>query len=100
MDAFKSARLFNPGKVTELKPTAATVDSLKAFPLFKDSLVLSALKSELPAYIAAADGVPRELDPSEWWNHNKELLPHWNQGFNKVILCQPSLHLLKEFFRF
>ena len=30
MDAFKIARHFNPGKVTDLKPTTASVDTLKA----------------------------------------------------------------------
>ena len=49
MEAFKAARLFNPGKVTDFKPTAVTVDSLKAFPFFRiGGSLLSSLKSELP----------------------------------------------------
>ena len=32
MDAFNSACLFNPGKVTDLKPNATSVGTLKAFP--------------------------------------------------------------------
>ena len=31
MEAFKSARLFNPGKVTDIKPTADSVEALKVF---------------------------------------------------------------------
>jgi len=89
MRAFESARLFNPGKVTDLKPTAASVDGLKAFPFFKGD-VLNALKLELPSYLAAADGTPREVNALEWWNHNKSTLPQWSQAFNKVILVQPS----------
>ena len=69
MEACKSARLFNPGKVTDLKPTAASLDTLKAFPFFKDELI-EALKQELPSYLAAADGTPREVNPLEWWEHN------------------------------
>lgn len=38
MNAFESARLFNPGKVTDLKPTATTIDSLRAFPFLRDDL--------------------------------------------------------------
>ena len=67
-DAFKSASLFNPGKVTDLKPTAASVDTLKALPFFKDELI-NDLKLELPSYLAAADGTPREVNPLEWWEH-------------------------------
>ena len=65
MDAFKSARLFNPGKVTDLKLPAETLDTLEAFPFFQDDL--NDLKHELPAYLAAADGTPRETNSLEWW---------------------------------
>ena len=58
VDAFKSARLFNPGKVTDLKPTTASVDTLKVLPFFRDELI-NDLKLELPSYLAAADGTPR-----------------------------------------
>ena len=54
MEAFKAAWLFNPGKVTDFKPTAVTVDSLKAFSFF--GIGGSRLKSELPTQLAAADG--------------------------------------------
>ena len=89
MDAFKSARLFNPGKVTDLKPTAASVEALKAFPFFGDEFI-SDLKLELASYLAAADGTPRDVNPLEWWEHNKGTLPKWSQGFSKIALIQPS----------
>ena len=45
MEAFKAAWLF---KVTDFKPTAVTVDSLKAFPFFGNGgSLLSSSKSEL-----------------------------------------------------
>ena len=47
-EAFKAAQLFNPEKVTNFKPTAVTVDQLKAFLFF--GIGLSRLKSELPTY--------------------------------------------------
>ena len=58
MEAFKAARLW---KVTDFKPTDVTVDSLKAFTFFGiGGSLLSSLKSELPTYLAAADG---HIDP-------------------------------------
>ena len=84
MEAFKSARLFNPGKVTDLKPTAASLDTLKAFPFFKDELI-EALKQELPSYLAAAHGTPREVNSLEWWEHNKAALPKWNLGLSAKL---------------
>ena len=51
METFKAAQLFNAGKVTDFKPTAVTVDSLKAFPFF--GIGGNRLKSEL----AATDGI-------------------------------------------
>ena len=89
MNAFKSAQLFHPGKINDLKPMATSVDSLNSFPFFDNDL-LAKLKSELPNYLASADGVSREVDPLEWWGRNKATLPFWSLGFYKVALCQPS----------
>ena len=46
MEAFKSARLFNPGKVTDFKPTAVTLEACPFFGI--GGSLLSSLKSELP----------------------------------------------------
>ena len=54
--AFKAARYLAPSKVTELKPTAADIGSLAAFP-FMTSELIDGLKSELPEYLAAAEDV-------------------------------------------
>ena len=72
-----------------MKPTAASVDTLKALPFFRDELI-NDLKLELPSYLAAADGTPRQVNSLEWWEHNKGTLPKWSQGFSKVILIQLS----------
>ena len=64
MNAFKSARLFNPGKVIDLNPNAASVDTLKALPFFRDELI-NDLKLDLPSYLAAVDGTPREVKSLE-----------------------------------
>ena len=69
----ETARLFNPGEVTDLKPTAVTVDSLKAF-LFFGSL-LSTLKSERSSRW--------HIDPLIWWY--QESLPSWSKGFSKIV---------------
>ena len=74
IDAFKSARLFNPRKVTDLTPPAASVDTLKAFPFFTDELI-NDFKLELPYYLAEADGTPRKVNSLEWWEHKKGTLP-------------------------
>ena len=50
--AFKAARLCLPQKVVELKPTAAAVDSLQAFPILNKATVLGCLMAELPTYLA------------------------------------------------
>ena len=72
-----------------MKPTATSVDALKTFPFFRDEAI-NDLKLELPTYLAAADGTPREVNPLEWWEHNKVTLPKWSRGFCRVVLVQPS----------
>lgn len=63
--AFKAARLFLPQKVVELKPDAAAVDSLQAFPFLKASILVN-LKSELPSYLAKAADIDAQTDPLVW----------------------------------
>ena len=99
VDTFKSVCLFNPGKITDLKPNAISVDTLKAFPFFTDEHINN-FKLESPSYLAAADGTPREVTPLEWWEHNKGSLPKWSEGFNKVILIQPSSVSVERVFFF
>lgn len=65
-----------PTKFSELNPTAAMVDDLKAFPFLDDATVLTTLKSELPDYLSKVVGIDPETDPFEWWtNHHSDLPP-------------------------
>ena len=64
--AFKSARLFLPHKISEMKPDASVVDSLQAFPFLNDAAVLHGLKQELPMYLAQAADVAKDIEPLNW----------------------------------
>ena len=68
LDAFYvSILLLSPSKFHELKPTAGDIDCLRAFP-FLNSSTIYGLKSEVAAYLAAAEVVPTPIDPIAWWN--------------------------------
>ena len=90
--AFKSARLFNPIKVIDLKPDATAVDSLQSFPFIRNDPgpVINNLKSELSTYLATVDGVSSNVKPLEWWERNEDKLPHWSKVCKQLLLCQPS----------
>ena len=88
--AFKSARLFLPQKVVELKPDVAAVDSLQAFPFLNKASILLNLKSELPSYLAKAADIDVETDPLVWWKAHSADLPHWSTAAADVLLVQPS----------
>lgn len=74
--AIKTAYLFLPDKLIELRPDAVSVDSLLAFPFFEES-VLADLKSELPSYLAKAADIDASFDPLDWWKNHTADLPHW-----------------------
>ena len=88
--AFKAARLFLPQKVVELKPNAAAVDSLQAFPFLNTASILANLKSELPSYLAKAADIDAEIDPLVWWKAHSADLPHWSTAAADILLVQPS----------
>ena len=68
---------------------------MKAFPFFGiGGSLLSILKSELPTYLAAADGTLREVDPG---GIIAKLEPSWSKGFSKIAY---HLHQLLFFFCF
>jgi len=90
LDAFKAARYFSPSKFDELKPSVADVDSLRAFSFLDSQTIVDSLKTELPAYIAAAAGVSTEIDPISCWKNHATELPNWATAFRAVILVQPS----------
>ena len=67
LSAFKAAQLFVPHKVTEMKPDSSDIDSLTSFPFLSNQETLSALKTELPQYLAQADGTSSDNSPLEIW---------------------------------
>ena len=88
--AFKAARFFSPSKITDLKPSAAEVDSLLAFPFLSSTQDLVGLKGELATYLASAKGVDPTVDCLEWWKQHATLLPAWAAAAKKVLVAQPS----------
>lgn len=55
-DSLIAVRLFCP--VSErLRPTDASVESLKAFSFLDTAVIINGLKTELPVYLAAAEDV-------------------------------------------
>ena len=89
--AFKAARFCCPVQVTELRPDARSLEELKNFPFVNDAMV-AALATELPLYIAAADGLVcnNEKEKLTWWAAHQDTLPQWSALVRKVLLVQPS----------
>ena len=75
-------------RVHEIHPSASELDKLDSFPFLHGSL--SGLKSELPAYLAAAEDVSPDLCPLEFWRRHKDSLPSWAAALQKGLLVQPS----------
>ena len=88
-ELFKTSRYFSPSKVSKLKPPSSELSSLSAFPCF-DSEAIEGMKSELPTYLAAAEGVAQQFDPYEWWKYHNADIPMWARSFRKIALIQPS----------
>lgn len=89
VEAFKAARYVSPSKVNELKPDASDIDSMRIFP-FLDSDCVSALKSKLPSYLAAAEDVCENVDIIQWWKNHADRLPKWSSVFLQIVLMKPS----------
>ena len=90
LDAFEAARLFSPFKFHELKPSAADIGCLKAFPFLNSQPTIDGLKSEMPTYMAASEDVPTDINPVAWWKNHAMELPKWANAFKLVQLVQPS----------
>jgi len=88
--AFKAARLFLPQKIRNMQPVASEVDTLKAFPFLQDETLLTAMKSELPNYLASSSDVALDIDPLLWWKQHSSDLPNWTTAACLVFLVQPS----------
>jgi len=89
---FKAARLFCPVSVQWLRPTDASVESLRAFSFLESDAIINGLKAELPVYLAAAEhvNVLNEEQKVEWWLRKEERLPCWATVVEQVLLIQPS----------
>lgn len=90
MNSFKAARYFYPSKCFELRPTVADIDCLRVFPFLDSQPIIDGLKAELPAYLAAAEDVPTEIEPVAWWKRHATELPKWADAFRYIVLVQPS----------
>ena len=90
VSAFKAAQLFVPSKIAEIRPTAAEIDSLKAFPFLSNAVLLQNLKAELSVYLAKAADVSPETNTLLWWQNHSTDLPHWSTAVRDVVLVQPS----------
>ena len=90
--AFKAARLFYPVSVQWLRPTDASIESLRAFPFLDSDTIINSLKAELPVYLAAAEDVNvlNEEQKVEWWHRQEERLRRWATAVKQVLLIQPS----------
>ena len=65
LSGFKAAHLFSPHKLQEINPGCNKVDGLSAFP-FLHPPALTAMKNELPQYIAAAEDVSSDYGPLDF----------------------------------
>ena len=90
--AFKAARLFCPVSVQWLRPTDASVESLRAFPFLDSDEIINGLKAELPDYLTAAEDVNvlNEEQKIQWWHRQEERLPRWATAVKQDLLIQPS----------
>ena len=101
LDAFKAARLFSHSKLHELKPSAANINCLKAFPFLNSQPIIDGLKSEISTYIAASEDVPRlltDINPVAWWKSHAMEHPKWANAFRLELLVQPSSAVAERVF--
>ena len=90
--AFKAARLCCPIQVQVLKPTADSLEEFRNYPFLNDDNCIASLAQELPAYLAAAEGVTvsNENEKVDWWAAHRETLPNWAAVVKKLLLIQAS----------
>ena len=61
LSAFKAVQIFNPHKLATLKSDVSHVNLLRVIPASENS-ELERLKTELPTYVAKADGISPALE--------------------------------------
>ena len=72
-----------------MRHVASEVDTLKAFPFLQNEMLLTAMKSELPNYLASSSDVTLDIDPLPWWKQHSSDLPNWTTAARLVSLVQP-----------
>ena len=87
VNPIKAARLFSPAKINEMQPTTSDIE---AFPFLVNDI--SALKAEIPSYLALAADVSTTVDTLRWWENHSSDLPCWSSAVS--FYC--SLLLLQQ----
>ena len=87
---FKCARLFDPVKICDMKPALDDIDTLRILPFLNNDVSINNLKSELPLYLATAEGVSQDIDKLEWWKKHEKSIPNWASACKSTLLIQPS----------
>lgn len=72
------------------------MEGLRAFPFLQSAI--PDLQKELPAYLAAAEGVSIDIETLKWWARQEEKLPNWAAACRQVLLCQPSSAAVERVF--
>ena len=75
LSAFKAARLFSPSKLHEMRPSIATIDSLRSFPFLSGAI--PDLREKFPQYVAAVEDINSSYDPLFFWKQHEQKLPAW-----------------------
>ena len=73
----------------DMQPSAATLDSLRAFP-FLGAEDIERLKFELPQYLTKFIDLDVSFDLLQWWHSNSGDLSYQSPSTQKVLLIQPS----------
>ena len=68
-----------------MQPTTSDIDYLQAFPFLVNDI--SALKAELPAYLACAADVSNAVDTLRWWEDHSNDLPCWSSAVRSVSVA-------------
>ena len=90
VEMFKAARLFSPPHITQLRPVANDVDVLRSIAFLNDSAMIANMKSELPRYLARADGIADNVDAIRWRKQNEAKLPFWSTAAKLTLLMHFS----------
>ena len=86
--AFKAVRPCCPVQVSALRPDARSLEELKNFPFVNDAMI-AALATELPLYLATADGVvcDNEEEKLTWFVNCliRGLTSHTTEHYRKIV---------------